>query len=61
MSIALIAGTGGLPPHLAGSLLVSGRAPIICEMRGFASEIEGEFARVGFRIETLGTFLETLT
>lgn len=60
MTIALIAGTGGLPPHLAGSLMVQGRTPIICEMRGFPSEIEGEFERIGFRIETLGIFLETL-
>ncbi|MCW1950861.1 MAG: UDP-2,3-diacylglucosamine diphosphatase LpxI [Octadecabacter sp.] len=60
MTIALIAGTGGLPPHLAGSLLVQGRTPIICEMHGFPSEIKGEFERVGFRIETLGTFLDTL-
>ena len=60
MSIALIAGTGGLPPHLAANLMVQGRTPIICEMRGFVSKIKGEFTRVGFRIETLGTFLETL-
>ncbi|MCF2904048.1 UDP-2,3-diacylglucosamine diphosphatase LpxI [Octadecabacter sp. CECT 8868] len=60
MTIALIAGTGGLPPHLAGSLMVQGRTPIICEMRGFASSIVGDFPRIGFRIETLGTFLETL-
>ena len=60
MSIALIAGTGGLPPHLADSLVEQGRTPIVCEMRGFVSEIEGAFERVGFRIETLGTFLETL-
>ena len=60
MSIALIAGTGGLPPHLAGSLMVQGRTPIICEMHGFASEVEGDFARVDFRIETLGSLLKTL-
>ncbi|MBU2993214.1 UDP-2,3-diacylglucosamine diphosphatase LpxI [Octadecabacter sp. 1_MG-2023] len=60
MTIALIAGTGGLPPHLAGSLMVQGRTPIICEMRGFVSEIVGDFPRVGFRIETLGTFLKAL-
>ncbi|SMX31075.1 LpxI family protein [Octadecabacter ascidiaceicola] len=60
MSTALIAGTGGLPPHLAGSLMVQGSSPIICEMRGFPSEIKGELERVAFRIETLGTLLETL-
>lgn len=61
MSIALIAGTGGLPPYLAGSLMAQGRVPVICEMRGFASDIKGDFTRVPFRIETLGTFLKTLT
>lgn len=61
MTIALIAGTGGLPPHLAGSLTVQGRVPIICEMRGFASDVKGEFTRIPFRIETLGTLLDTLT
>lgn len=61
MTIALIAGTGGLPPHVAGSLMVQGRVPIICEMRGFPSDIKGEFARIPFRIETLGMLLATLT
>ncbi len=60
MTVALIAGTGGLPPHLAGSLMVQGRVPVICEMHGFASEVVGDFARIEFRIETLGTFLNTL-
>lgn len=58
--IALIAGPGGLPPHLAGSLMVQGRVPVICEMRGFPSEVKGEFTRIPFRIETLATFLKTL-
>jgi DUF1009 family protein len=61
MTVALIAGTGGLPPHIAGSLMVQGRVPIICEMRGFPSKIKGEFTRIPFRIETLGSFLKTLT
>jgi len=61
MSIALIAGTGGVPPHVAGSLLVQGRSPVICEMRGFASDIKGEFARLPFRIETLGSLFDTLS
>ena len=61
MTVALIAGTGGLPPHLAGSLMVQGRVPVICEMRGFPSDVKGEFARIPFRIETLGTLLQTLT
>lgn len=37
-----------------------GRVPVICEMRGFPSEVKGEFTRIPFRIETLGTFLKTL-
>lgn len=61
VKLALIAGTGGLPPVLASELLAQGRAPVICEMRGFASDITGDFARQPFRIETLGTFLQTLT
>ncbi|MDC0115876.1 UDP-2,3-diacylglucosamine diphosphatase LpxI [Octadecabacter sp.] len=61
MTIALIAGTGGLPPHLAGSLMIQGRVPVICEMRGFPSDIKGEFTRIPFRIETLGSLLTTLT
>lgn len=61
MTIALIAGTGGLPPHLVGTLLVQGRVPVICEMRGFPSDVKGEFARILFRVETLGSLLATLT
>jgi len=61
MTVALIAGAGGLPPVLASNLMTQGRAPIICEMRGHPSDIDGEFQRLPFRIETLGTFLETLT
>lgn len=60
MKIALIAGTGGLPAVLAASLVAQGHAPIICEMRGFRSEVNGDFERVAFRIETLATFLQTL-
>ncbi|MEL6958372.1 MAG: UDP-2,3-diacylglucosamine diphosphatase LpxI [Pseudomonadota bacterium] len=60
MTIALIAGTGGVPPHVARTLVAQGRPPILCEMRGFPSEIKGEFTRIPFRIETLGTLLATL-
>ncbi|MDB2369287.1 UDP-2,3-diacylglucosamine diphosphatase LpxI [Octadecabacter sp.] len=61
MSVALIAGGGALPPHLAGSLMAQGRAPVICELRDHPSEVDGRFERVRFRLETLGTFLETLS
>lgn len=60
MKIALIAGTGQLPPHVVNRLVAEGRAPVICEMRGFPSEVSGDFMRVPFRLETLGTLLETL-
>lgn len=60
MTIALIAGTGGLPPAIARVLVENGRKPIICEMRGFKSDIDTDFVRIGFRIETLGTFLADL-
>lgn len=60
MTLALIAGTGTLPPHLAAVLLSEGRPPVVCEMAGFASLIEGEFMRVPFRVETLGTLLAQL-
>lgn len=60
MKIALIAGTGGLPPVVAAELVATGRSPIICEMRGFPSDVAGDFMRIPFRIETLGTLLETL-
>ena len=60
MTIALIAGTGGLPPVVAQAVMCEGRDLIVCEMRGFASEVDEAVERVSFRIETLGTFLETL-
>jgi len=60
MTIALIAGTGGVPPVVAQALMDQGRVPVVCEMMGFASEIEGDFIRVPFRLETLGTFLNRL-
>jgi len=60
MTIALIAGTGDLPPLLAARLAEQGTPAVICEMMGFASSVSGDFDRVPFRIETLGTFLQTL-
>ena len=60
MTIALIAGTGGLPPVLAEAIRRDGRDLVVCEMRGFVSEIKDDVARVGFRLETLGSFLALL-
>ncbi len=60
MSIALIAGTGYLPPLLAAHLKAQGQPPFICEMRGFMSEVSNDFTRIPFRIERLCSFLKTL-
>ncbi len=60
MTVALIAGTGDLPPLLACRLAEQGTPPVVCEMMGFASQVLGDFDRVPFRIETLGTFLQVL-
>lgn len=61
MSIALIAGTGGLPPVVAQAVQASGTDLVLCEMRGFPSEVDDTLPRLTFRIEHLGTFLEELS
>ena len=58
--IALIAGTGALPGQLLAALAAKGEAPVICEVAGFAPDIAAGLPRLRFRIETLGTLLETL-
>lgn len=60
MTLALIAGQGGLPPHLLRSLLARGEVPVICEMEQYPSSITEDLPRVTFRLETLGTFLAML-
>lgn len=60
MTLALIAGQGGLPPFLAQAMLARGEVPVICEVEQFPSQIKGELPRIGFRLETLGTFLASL-
>lgn len=60
MTLALIAGTGQLPPLLAERLVARGQVPLVCEMRGFASEVPEALPRLAFRLETLGSFLATL-
>lgn len=52
--LALIAGTGDLPPALVARLPVR---PLICAMDGFRPAITPELT---FRIEHLGSFLNTL-
>jgi DUF1009 family protein len=60
MTLALIAGLGGLPTALVATLQAQDRPVIVCEMHGFASEVTGDFHRIAFRFETLGTFLADL-
>ncbi|MEL7256649.1 MAG: UDP-2,3-diacylglucosamine diphosphatase LpxI [Pseudomonadota bacterium] len=60
MTLALIAGQGGLPPFLTRAMLARGEVPIICEVEQFPSEVKGELPRIGFRLETLGTFIQML-
>ncbi len=60
MTLALIAGQGGLPPFLTKAMLARGEVPVICEVEQFPSEVKGELPRIGFRLETLGTFLQML-
>ena len=60
MTLALIAGLGGLPSILAASLQAQGCSIILCEMYGFMSKVTGDFHRIPFRFETLGTFLSSL-
>jgi len=59
MTLALIAGQGGLPPHLVRIMLARGEVPVICEIEQFPSDVTGELPRLGFRLETLGSFLAT--
>lgn len=58
--IALIAGTGALPGLLVDALSAAGDPPVVCEMEGFVPDIRADLPRLRFRIETLGTFLDTL-
>ncbi|MGK7652889.1 LpxI family protein [Roseovarius sp. B08] len=59
MTLALIAGQGGLPPQLVRVLLTRGDVPVVCEIEQFPSDVKGELPRLGFRLETLGTFIAT--
>lgn len=52
--LALIAGTGDLPPALLASLP---QRPLICALQGFTPQITPD---ITFRIEHLGTFLADL-
>ncbi len=52
--LALIAGMGDLPPALMARLP---ERPLVCALHGFAPAIP---AKIRFRLEHLGTFLQTL-
>ena len=52
--LALIAGTGDLPPALIARLP---ERPLVCALQGFDPAIPAE---IRFRLEHLGTFLQTL-
>ncbi|MEL6171080.1 MAG: UDP-2,3-diacylglucosamine diphosphatase LpxI [Pseudomonadota bacterium] len=60
MDLAIIAGQGGLPPHLVRVLLAKGEVPLICEIEQFPSDLGNELPSLSFRLETCGTFLNEL-
>jgi len=57
MKLALIAGTGALPFVLFQHLAKQEDPPIVCAMQGFEPELK---PNITFRIEHLGSFLQTL-
>ncbi|HAW48139.1 MAG TPA: DUF1009 domain-containing protein, partial [Roseovarius sp.] len=60
MGLALIAGQGGVPPHLVRVLLARGEVPVLCEVEQFPSQVTGDMPRLGFRLETFGSLLAEL-
>ncbi|MEM7074200.1 MAG: UDP-2,3-diacylglucosamine diphosphatase LpxI [Pseudomonadota bacterium] len=60
MTLALIAGQGGLPPHLVDVLRARGEVPLICETEQHPSDVTALVPRLRFRLEELGTLLELL-
>ena len=61
MTLALIAGQGGVAPHLVRTLLARGEVPLVCEIAQYPSEVVGDLPRLRFRVETVGSFLQDLT
>lgn len=59
--LALIAGTGALPAAIVHALAHRGEGLVICEMQGFKVENLPDTPKISFRIEALGTLLQTLT
>ncbi|SMY07481.1 LpxI family protein [Flavimaricola marinus] len=58
--IALIAGTGALPAVLIARLRARGDTPVVCALHGFVPEVPDGVPTIGFRLETLGSLLQTL-
>jgi len=58
--LALIAGEGQLPVHLANRCASEGRALQVCEMEGFPSSLSYVDGVIRFRIEQLGSFFNDL-
>ncbi|MEM6577814.1 MAG: UDP-2,3-diacylglucosamine diphosphatase LpxI [Pseudomonadota bacterium] len=60
MTLALIAGQGGLPQHLVSFLRARGEVPLLCEDENLPSSVADMVPRIGFRLEKLGTLLKVL-
>jgi len=60
VGLALIAGQGGVPPHLVGVLLARGEVPVLCEVEQFPSQVAGDLPRLSFRLESFGSLLVEL-
>lgn len=58
--IGLFAGRGALPDIVARHLRQDGRVPVVCELEGQTPAISVAVPRLGYRLETLGSTLETL-
>ncbi len=58
--IAVVAGTGALPGLIVAALQSRGDVPVVCALRGFDPVVPDGCPRVAFRIETLGSLLQTL-
>jgi DUF1009 family protein len=57
---ALIAGSGQLPGHLAGIMSADPAPWCLCALHGYTPDITNAPSPIGFRIETLGSFLTQL-
>lgn len=58
--LALIAGEGQLPVHLANRCASEGRALQVCELEGFPSSLSYVDGVIRFRVEQLGSFFNDL-